>query len=174
MKKMRIFCLLLCFVLLLQGTCLPVRATEPSQEGSVTAWPESDEQPPEVAYGGVPISNGCRSINGMIPLGGTDKILKSAQAAFIYELNTETIIYSYNPDVRLYPGSLAKIMTALIAIEECDMDQEITFSTKWNDTLPAKSIVAKLMWILADKKQSWNQIRDRFYQPVAKDTLLSR
>ena len=37
-----------------------------------------------------------------------------------------------------------------------------------------ESIVAKLMWILADKKQSWNQIRDRFYQPVAKDTLLSR
>ena len=80
------------------------------------------EAPPEVEYGGAPISNGCRTINGATPLGGSDKILKSAQAAFIYEINTETIIYSYNPDVRLYPGSLAKIMTALIAIEEGDME----------------------------------------------------
>lgn len=137
MKKLRIFCLILCFALLLQSAPLAAAGEIPEES-------QTQEEPPEVAYGGVPISNGCRSINGMIPLGGTDKILKTAQAAFIFELNTETIIYSYNPDVRLYPGSLAKIMTALIAIEECDMDQVINFSTKWNDTLPARSIVAKL------------------------------
>ncbi len=35
-----------------------------------------------------------------------------------------------------------------------------------------EAAVTKLMWILADPGQSWEQIRTRFYTPVAKDTLL--
>ena len=148
MKKIRIVSLILCLMLLLQSTPFstyatattePVESTAPAPEETVPY-----EVPPEVAFGGAPISNGCRTINGTTPLGGSDKILKSAQAAFIYEVNTETIIYSYNPDVRIYPGSLAKIMTALIAIEEGDLDEVVTFSTQWNKTLPPQSIVAKL------------------------------
>ena len=146
MKKIRFISLILCLALLLP--CLPIityadETTEPV-ESTAAAQEETMpfEAPPEVEYGGAPISNGCRTINGATPLGGSDKILKSAQAAFIYEINTETIIYSYNPDVRLYPGSLAKIMTALIAIEEGDMDQMVSFTTKWNKTLPPQSITA--------------------------------
>ena len=77
-------------------TTEPVESTNPVQEDTGVY-----EAPPEVEYGGAPISNGCRTINGTTPLGGSDKILKSAQAAFIYEMNTETIIYAYNPDTRL-------------------------------------------------------------------------
>lgn len=148
MKKNRLFCLLLSLMLLLQCTPFFVCATETTEPAESTNPVQEDtgvyEAPPEVEYGGAPISNGCRTINGTTPLGGSDKILKSAQAAFIYEMNTETIIYAYNPDTRLYPGSLAKIMTALIAIEEGNLDQVVTFSTQWNKTLPAQSIVAKL------------------------------
>lgn len=146
MKKNRIFSLLLCLILLLQSTPFSIRAEETTAPVETTVPVQQEtapyEQPPEVEYGGAAISNGCRTINGMTPLGGNDKILKSAQAAFIYEINTETIIYAYNPDVRLYPGSLAKIMTALIAIEEGDMDQVVSFSTQWNKTLPPQSITA--------------------------------
>ena len=148
MKKNRICSLLLCLILLLQSTPFPALADETTAPVETTAPAPQEtvpyEEPPEVDFGGAPISNGCRTINGMTPLGGSDKILKSAQAAFIYEINTETIIYSYNPDTRLYPGSLAKIMTALIAIEEGDLEQVVTFSTQWNKSLPAQSIVAKL------------------------------
>lgn len=148
MKKIRIFYILLCVVALLQCTPFSIHATESGDAAGVTLPSQEEtvpyEEPPQVEYGGAPISNGCRTINGMTPLGGTDRILKSAQAAFIFEVNTETIIYSYNPDVHLYPGSLAKIMTALLAIELGDMDQEITFSTKWNNTLPAKAITCDL------------------------------
>lgn len=35
-----------------------------------------------------------------------------------------------------------------------------------------EATVTKLMWILADRGQSWEEIRSRFYTPVAKDTLL--
>ena len=148
MKKNRICSLLLCLILLLQSTPFSALADETTAPVETTAPAPQEtvpyEEPPEVEFGGAPISNGCRTINGMTPLGGSDKILKSAQAAFIYEINTETIIYSYNPDTRLYPGSLAKIMTALIAIEEGDLEQVVTFSTQWNKSLPAQSIVAKL------------------------------
>ena len=149
MKKFRVVSLLLCLLLLLQCTPLHIAATEPTETTEPSQPPTQEdtvpyEEPPEVEYGGAPISNGCRTIHGMTPLGGTDKILKSAQAAFIYEVNTETIIYSYNPDVHLYPGSLAKIMTALIAIEEGDLDEVIDFSTRWNKSLPPQSITCDL------------------------------
>ena len=146
MKKFRLFSLFLCLVVLLSASPLGISATETTEP---VVPPQTEEtvpyeEPPTVEYGGAPITNGCRTINGMTPLGGTDKILKSAQSAFIFEANTETIIYSYNPDLRLYPGSLAKIMTCLLAIEKGDMDQKITFSTQWNKSLPGQSITCDL------------------------------
>ena len=35
-----------------------------------------------------------------------------------------------------------------------------------------EAAMAKLMWILADRNQSWEEIRRRFYEPVALDTLV--
>lgn len=148
MKKIRLLSFILCLMVLLHCVPVSIHAEETTVPTTVTP-PAMEEtvpyaEPPAVEYGGVPITNGCRTINGMTPLGGTDRILKSAQAAFIYEINTETIIYSYNPDVHVYPGSLAKILTALIAIEEGNLDQKIMFSTQWNNTLPIRSLVANL------------------------------
>ena len=37
-----------------------------------------------------------------------------------------------------------------------------------------EATVAKLMWILANKEQTWEEIEDRFYTPVAMDTLVGR
>ena len=146
MKKNRLLSLLLSFTVLLSSMVSAVSATETTEPEVPTQTEETVpyEEPPQVEYGGASITNGCRTINGMTPLGGTDRILKSAQAAFIYEINTETVVYSYNPDVRLYPGSLAKIMTCLLAIEMGDMDQKVTFSTQWNKSLPPQSIVCNL------------------------------
>ncbi len=147
MKKYKSLSLILCLILALQCMHLPVLATESTSQPTVPVTEMETQpyvEPPEAEYGGAPITNGCRTINGMTPLGGTDKILKSARAAFLYEISTETIIYAYNPDVRLYPGSLAKMMTALIAIEEGDLSETVTFSTKWNNLLPPQAINAKL------------------------------
>lgn len=141
MKKFRVLCLFLCLILLLQCSPLRVVATDTTTDPS---QPETEQQAPAEEFGTTCITNGCRTINGMTPLGGSDRILKSARAAFIYEVNTETVIYSYNPDLRLYPGSLAKMVTALIAIEEGNLQEVVTFSTQWNASLPLRSIVADL------------------------------
>ena len=150
MKKIRNLCLILCLAMALQWLAFPVRATETTDDTGTeetTAQEETQtayEELPTVEYGSASITNGCRTINGMTPLAGSDRILSTSQAAFIYEINTQTIIYSYNPDVHLYPGSLAKILTALIAIEQGDLDEVVTFSTQWNSTLPIRSQVADL------------------------------
>lgn len=150
MKKIRKLCFMLCLALLLQCLTVPVFAsetTDPTDETTeATEAPVSTEvyEIPTVEYGSASVTNGCRTVNGMTPLMGSERILDTAQSAFIYETNTQTVIYSYNPDTHVYPGSLAKMMTALLAIENCDMDEVVTCSTRWNNTLPLQAVVADL------------------------------
>ena len=51
-----------------------------------------------------------------------------AEAAILMEVNTGTILYAKNIHEKLYPASITKILTALIASEECDMNEMVTFS----------------------------------------------
>ncbi len=49
----------------------------------------------------------------------------SAQAAVLMIRNDQKLIYSYNEHERLPMASTTKIMTAVIAIENCDLDKEV-------------------------------------------------
>ena len=51
-----------------------------------------------------------------------------AEAAYLIEANTDTVLYSKNADEKLYPASTTKMLTCLIAVENCSMDEVITFS----------------------------------------------
>lgn len=51
-----------------------------------------------------------------------------AEAAIVMEASTGTILYSKNIDQRLEPASITKVMTVLLALENLDMDEEVTFS----------------------------------------------
>ena len=44
------------------------------------------------------------------------------------EASTGTILYSKAIDEQHYPASITKIMTVLLALENCEMDEEVTFS----------------------------------------------
>ena len=114
MKFFKLTCLLLCLVTVLSCAVPGVRATEPTDPSETETVPQSVQNVP---FGSLSTTNGCRTIDGRVPLGGSDRMLDTAQAAFVYERNTDTVIYGYNPDMKLYPGSLLKILTALIAIE---------------------------------------------------------
>lgn len=52
-----------------------------------------------------------------------------AESAILIEVNTGTILYAKNIHAKLYPASITKILTALIAAEECDMNEMVTFSS---------------------------------------------
>lgn len=51
-----------------------------------------------------------------------------AQAAILMEASTGTILYGKNVDERLYPASTTKIMTCLLALENAELDEMVTFS----------------------------------------------
>ncbi len=52
----------------------------------------------------------------------------SARSAILMELETGTILYAKNIHNQEYPASITKILTTLIATEQCAMDEMVTFS----------------------------------------------
>ncbi|HOD93330.1 MAG TPA: D-alanyl-D-alanine carboxypeptidase family protein [Clostridia bacterium] len=44
------------------------------------------------------------------------------------DYETGDVLYSYNADIRIYPASTTKLMTALVAIENCSLDKIFTTS----------------------------------------------
>ena len=51
-----------------------------------------------------------------------------AESAILMEAETGTILYAKNIHQHQYPASTTKTLTALIAIEQCTMDEMVTFS----------------------------------------------
>lgn len=51
-----------------------------------------------------------------------------SKSAIVMEVNTGTILYEKNSHKKRYPASITKIMTTLLAIENCEMDEIVTFS----------------------------------------------
>lgn len=52
----------------------------------------------------------------------------SARSAILMEAETGTILYAKNIHQREYPASITKILTCLIASEQCSLDEVVTFS----------------------------------------------
>ena len=50
------------------------------------------------------------------------------ESAIVMEASTGTILYEKNSHERSYPASITKIMTSLLAVENSNLDEEVTFS----------------------------------------------
>ena len=51
-----------------------------------------------------------------------------AQSAIVMEADTGMILYAKDVEEKNYPASITKIMTALLALEHCELDEKIEFS----------------------------------------------
>lgn len=51
-----------------------------------------------------------------------------AESAVIMEASTGTILYNKDMNQQMYPASITKIMTVLLALENLDLSEEVTFS----------------------------------------------
>ncbi len=49
-------------------------------------------------------------------------------SAVVMELSSGTILYEHNMHEELYPASITKIMTVLLALENCELSEIVTFS----------------------------------------------
>ena len=126
MKKTRCLCLLLCIVILLQ--IVPLSAAAEESAALDTS-----------------VNQGCRSFDAKIPLYGSDKMLQTAQAAILYETNSDTMMYAWNPDAVIPPASLVKIMTCMLVLENCEIDEKVTVTQSAMDTVPKTSATLKLL-----------------------------
>jgi len=95
MKKIRYFCLILCLILLLQGMSIGAAAAEAD----------------------VSVTNGCHTVNAARPLSESKQLVETSKAVILFELNSDTLLYAWNPDTTIYPASMVKLMTAIIALE---------------------------------------------------------
>lgn len=74
------------------------------------------------------VSNGCHSIDGAQSLLGTERLTDNVESVFLYETNSQTILYQWNCDKQVYPASLVKIMTALLVLEKGNLADIVTVS----------------------------------------------
>lgn len=58
------------------------------------------------------------------------------KAAILMEGDTGAILYGKNIDEKLYPASITKIMTGLLAIENLNLSDTITFTREMLDSIP--------------------------------------
>lgn len=51
-----------------------------------------------------------------------------AESAILMEMNTHAVLYAKNIDTKMYPASTTKILTCLLAAQNCDLNDKVTFS----------------------------------------------
>ena len=69
-----------------------------------------------------------------------DGVKTQSKSAIVMEVNTGTVLYEKKSHEKHYPASITKIMTVLLAIENCDMDKVVSFFLR--DALHSSVFVA--------------------------------
>lgn len=154
MKKNQFYLIILCVLLLFQAWAVPAFATEGGDTTSDTTdvTDATDDEPAIPPEGDIPavtgedasISNGCHTMHAQIPLGGSEKKLETAKSAILYELNSGTLLYAYQADEKVYPASLVKIMTALLVVEDDQLEQNVTVTNTALAALPSNVLTVDL------------------------------
>ena len=121
MKKLGILCLVLSLLLLAMPTAALGATADPS------------------------VTGGCHSVDAAVPLSDSGQLADTATAAMIYERNSDTMIYSWNPDGKIYPSSMVKLMTALVALDRGQLDDEVTVTKRALSSVAPGSVSAGLV-----------------------------
>lgn len=118
MKKIGAICLVLCLVLMI----CPLQTVSAAENGP-----------------------SCSGLDATAALGGNEKILDTADAAIVYERGSGTMLYGYNMDGRIYPTSMVKLMTAIVALENGNLDDVVVVSRAALDSVAIGSVSAGLV-----------------------------
>ena len=69
----------------------------------------------------------------------------NSQAGILIELNSGNVLFSKNASEKMYPASTTKIMTAILALEKCDLSEKATVSKNAIKLVPSGYTNAKLV-----------------------------
>ncbi len=126
--------MLLAGFLAFEALVLPVWAEpEDAPQSTVETTPETtlppETEPPMPAdfLGDASVEYGSRTLDGRKPLADTGDYTAKATAALLYDIGSDTLVFAQDPDKRVYPASLTKIMTCLMTIEmQPDLEKIVT------------------------------------------------
>jgi D-alanyl-D-alanine carboxypeptidase (penicillin-binding protein 5/6) len=145
MKKISLISLLLCLCLLVGSTVAPAALADEATPPETT---ESNiiNLVPNLTFDGTDasITHGCRTLDAQYPLHGNAPFLKYSASALLYEVNSGTMLYFYNPDEPMSPSSLVKIMTAMLAIESGKMEDVVTVTKSALDSVTSNAVNSRL------------------------------
>ncbi len=116
MKHYRRLSFIFCILLAAASCVLPVQALDYTE-----AALERQALPVE--------SNACE--------GWPEGPLVTARAAILMDADTGVVLYSKNIHEQLYPASTTKLMTALLAIENCDLTEEVVMTNSALASVPS-------------------------------------
>lgn len=120
MKKVRKLCLLVTALLIFSLMVLPAAATQQSDTND------------QIQY-------------NQTTLLGSSQLITNAKAVVLYEYTTDTFMYSWNADTPMYPSSMVKILTALLAVQKGDLSEIITVRQDVLSTVAYDAVSADLL-----------------------------
>ncbi len=97
-----------------------------------------------VAADSAAVQAGCSTLLSRVPLGGSEKLLDTADSVILYELNSDTLVYAYNPDGRIDPTGMVKLLTALVALEQGDLGAQVTVTRSALNSVAVGAVSAGL------------------------------
>ncbi len=129
MKKIAICLLCLCLIINLT---------------SVLAFATATEVPEETTDNSQTAFDNYHGIDAQSAMLGSRKLIDNITAGFLYEANSQTLLYAYEADKQVYPASLVKLMTALYAIETGNLEDVAVVSSSALATIPVDAVNVKL------------------------------
>ena len=75
----------------------------------------------------------------------------ASETAILIEAETGTILYEKDAHKQMYPASITKLLTTLIAYEMCELDETVTFTYEALSTIPYDS---SRIWVDKDEYMS--------------------
>ena len=124
MRNKGFFCILLACFLCLQSIVTPVFATQEDVTG---------------------VANSCHGHDAAAAYLGSDELVENVSAIYMYEVSTDSLMYAWNPDVQVYPSSLVKVLTCLIAVETGNIEDVVTVSQTTVDSVPSDAVEVDLL-----------------------------
>lgn len=74
----------------------------------------------------------------------SDNLNITAGAALLMDNSTNKILYSKNPDEKMYPASTTKILTSILAIEHCNLNDIVSVAYEAISIVPSGYSIASL------------------------------
>lgn len=93
---------------------------------------------------GADVQQGCMTLDAQVPLYSGEKLVETAEAVILYELNSDTLVYSYNPDEMRDPSGMNKLMTALLAVEHGNPEAKVSVTREALNSVAIGAVSAGL------------------------------